>query len=203
MAKTNELQELPVEIPEKQVAAADPLVAANVDTELEDGDIDMMQRVETEVKESLTLYVPNQQTNDITLECGCSISDIRSCPSARIIKVLLIRVDKWMNAPNSDNEPQSDSTKTIYRNKSVDGGHQSSTQDHQQRHSQYRCPFVVPSLSVVNLHVLSRPCPIPLPHQKGRAIRLQTPMRCQDLYGLYEDMCRILCHTAESRQRGN
>ena len=84
--------------------------------------IDAIQCVELEKKEPLSLYQlgSNQQPNDTTLECGCSISDIPSCPSARIIKILLIRLDKWKNVPNSDNEPQqqSESTKTNYRNKS-------------------------------------------------------------------------------------
>ena len=64
------------------------------------------------------LSAPNQKSNDIILECGCSISDIPSCPSARIIEILLKRFHKWTNTAHSDNEQQSDSTNAFHSNES-------------------------------------------------------------------------------------
>ena len=43
------------------------------------------------------------QTDD---DLKCSLDDITTCPSARIIKILLKKLEKLRNPPNSDNEPQ-------------------------------------------------------------------------------------------------
>ena len=57
-------------------------------------------------------------------EHKCSLEDISSCPSARIIKVFLKRMDKWKQThysddkSYSDNEPPSDLTQTVHKNES-------------------------------------------------------------------------------------
>ena len=48
----------------------------------------------------------------------CSLTHIQSCPSARVIKVLLTRLDRLRNVPNSDNESQSVMAKTSNTNES-------------------------------------------------------------------------------------
>ena len=57
--------------------------------------------------------------------------------------------------------------------------------------------------SLCGICTCSRPRPIPLSHQKGQTLRSQTSLRFEDLYALYEVMCCILYHSAESRQSGN
>ena len=69
------------------------------------------------IKQSSTTLV-SQQSNDIVFlpECGCLISDFKSCDSAKMVKILLKQLDKSKNAVNSDNEQQSDLEKTIHSN---------------------------------------------------------------------------------------
>ena len=53
------------------------------------------------IEQSVT-PLAQQKSSDIELECGCSVADIKSCPSARIIKKLLKRLEKWKNSNKSE-----------------------------------------------------------------------------------------------------